>query len=75
MRLLDVNLLVYATFSTMPSHSTAKRWLDGIMCGDEQVAFPWETVCGFVRIASNPRVFSPCLSVAEAWRHVTEWLD
>lgn len=75
MRLLDVNLLVYATFSTMPSHSAAKRWLDGVMRGDEQVAFPWETICGFVRLASNPRVFSPCLSVAEAWRHVAAWLD
>jgi hypothetical protein len=75
MRLLDVNLLVYATFSSMPRHAAAKRWLDGILRGREQVAFPWETVCGFVRIASNPRVFSPCLSVAGAWRHAAAWLD
>ncbi len=75
MRLLDVNLLVYATFSSMPRHSVAKRWLDGILRGKEQVAFPWETVCGFVRLASNPRVFSPCLSAAAAWRHAAAWLD
>ena len=75
MRLLDVNLLVYATFSSMPRHAAAKRWLDGILRGKEQVAFPWETVCGFVRLASNPRVFSPCLSVAAALRHATAWLD
>ena len=74
-RLLDVNLLVYATFSSMPRHAAAKRWLDGVMSGREQVAFPWETVCGFVRLASNPRVFSPCMTVAEAWRHAAEWLD
>ena len=75
MRVLDVNLLVYATFSSMPGHAAAKRWLDGILRGKEQVAFPWETVCGFVRLASNPRVFSPCLSVASAWRHAAAWLD
>lgn len=75
MRLLDVNLLVYATFSSMPRHAAAKRWLDGILRGKEQVAFPWETICGFVRLASNPRVFSPCLSVAAAWRHAAAWLD
>ena len=75
MRLLDVNLLVYATFSSMPRHAAAKRWLDDVMSGREQVAFPWETVCGFVRLASNPRVFSPCMTVAEAWRHAAAWLD
>ena len=75
MRLLDVNLLVYATFSSMSRHAEAKRWLDAAMRGREQVAIPWETICGFVRLASNPRVFSPCLSVAEAWRHAAAWLD
>ena len=75
MRLLDVNLLVYASFAAMPRHAAAKRWLDGLLRGREQVAFPWETLCGFVRLASNPRVFSPCLSVAEAWRHAAAWLD
>ena len=75
MRLLDVNLLVYATFSAMPRHREAKRWLDRLLRGREQVAFPWETLCGFVRIASNPRVFSPCLPVAAAWRHASAWLD
>jgi toxin-antitoxin system PIN domain toxin len=74
-RLLDVNLLVYATFSAMPRHAAARRWLDGLLRGREQVAFPWETLCGFVRLASNPRVFSPCLPVAEAWRHAAAWLD
>lgn len=60
MRLLDVNLLVYATFSAMPRHAAARRWLDGLLRGREQVAFPRETLCGFVRLASNPRVFSSC---------------
>ena len=75
MRLLDVNLLVYATFASMPRHREAKRWLDGLLRGREQVAFPWKTLCGFVRLASNPRVFSPNLSVADAWRHASAWLD
>ena len=75
MRLLDVNLLVYATFATMPRHVAAKHWLDNLLRGREQVAFPWETLCGFVRLASNPRVFSPCLTVENAWRHAASWLD
>ena len=75
MRLLDVNLLVYATFDSMPLHAPAKQWLDARLSEREQVAFPWETICGFIRIASNPRIFSPCLSISDAWQQVCRWLD
>ena len=33
MRLPDVNLLVYATFASMPRHAAAKRWLDRLLRG------------------------------------------
>ncbi len=75
MRLLDVNLLVYATFDSMPLHTAAKQWLDERLSEREQVAFPWETICGFVRIAANPRIFTPCLPIPEAWQQVNCWLD
>lgn len=75
MRLVDVNVLMYATFDAFPQHVQARKWLEKhLSSSSEKVAFPWETVTGFVRLASNPRILSPALSVAAAWKIVKNWL-
>jgi toxin-antitoxin system PIN domain toxin len=73
-RLLDANLLVYAAFDVFPSHKKARVWLDGCLNGDTRVGIPWESVTAFVRLASNPRVIVPCLSVRQAWGQAQYWL-
>ena len=75
MRMLDVNLLVYATFTIYPSHVRAREWLDACINGDARVAFPWETIMGFVRVASNPRIQMGSLTVAQAWNQMQYWLS
>ena len=55
MRLFDANLLVYATFSAMPRHAAAKRWLDGILRGREQAAFSPVSALK----TRSPRIFDP----------------
>lgn len=76
MRLLDVNVLMYATFDAFPQHVAAKRWLDEKLSSPrEQVAIPWETISGFVRLASNPKVLTPALPVVQAWKIVESWLS
>ncbi len=75
MRLVDVNLLLYATFDVYPMHERGRAWLDACINGDARVGLPWETLTAFVRLASNPRVFSPCLSVGQAWKQAQYWLS
>jgi toxin-antitoxin system PIN domain toxin len=75
MRLVDANLLLYATFDVYPMHVRARSWLDACINGDARVGLPWESLTAFVRLASNPRVFRPSLSVSQAWKHAQYWLS
>ncbi|MCC6244019.1 MAG: type II toxin-antitoxin system VapC family toxin [Gemmatimonadaceae bacterium] len=71
----DVNLLLYATNSSMPQHARAKRWMDDLFNGDEPIGFSWLVLVGFVRIATNPRVYRAPLTVHEALEVVDGWLS
>jgi toxin-antitoxin system PIN domain toxin len=75
MRLVDVNLMVYATNKTSPFHERAYDWLYKRLNEDERLGLPWESVMGFVRVASNPKISSRCMTVRQAWQTVQSWLD
>jgi toxin-antitoxin system PIN domain toxin len=72
--LVDVNLLVYATNSLAPEHEAAREWLDDRLSDNERVALPWQSTLGFVRVATNSRLFSQPMTIAEAWEQVETWL-
>lgn len=55
---LDVNILVTAHKEQMPQHAASKAWLDDALAGSESLGLPDETVCGFLRLATNLRVFT-----------------
>jgi toxin-antitoxin system PIN domain toxin len=75
MILVDTNLLVYASIASVPQHSIAKAWLDERLNGTAPVGLPWPGLLGFVRIASNPRIFEHPVPIGEAWKQVENWLD
>lgn len=76
MRLLDANILMYASFDVYPQHPKAKAWLDDRLNDSETpLGIPWETLLAFVRLASNPRIRVPALRVSEAWRQASLWLS
>lgn len=75
MILVDVNLLVYATFETLPQHPQASSWLEERLSGTVRVGLPWPSLLGFLRLASNPRMFERPLPLADAWEVVTDWLS
>lgn len=70
----DVNLLLYATITSFPEHERARGWLEATMNGAEPVGLTSPAVFGFIRIASNPRVFAPPMEVDQAASHVESWL-
>ncbi len=71
----DVNLLLYAKNRDMPQHERADHWLKAIMGGDEPIGFSWFVLVGFVRIATNPRVYRRPMTVSEAMSIVDGWLS
>ncbi len=70
----DINLMLYANIAAYPEHPKARRWLEDVMNGDEEVGIPAVVVFGFIRIATNPRIFDRPLAVDDAIARVTGWL-
>lgn len=74
--LLDINVLMDATNQHSARHESVRAWLDDALIGPPRsVGIPWHSILGFVRITSDPRVFSPPAAVSSAWVRVERWLD
>lgn len=74
MKLVDTNLLIYAVDDTATHHAVAKAWLEEALSGIETVGFAWNALLGFVRLVTNPRVFTSPLTVEGALDRVEAWL-
>jgi len=73
-KLLDVNLLLYAYNKSAPMHLPAKRWLSDLFDSGEEIRLAWATIHAFVRIATHqnaPLWIAPALAATI----VSEWLD
>jgi uncharacterized protein len=75
MFVLDVNILLYAFHAGLPEHKGVSEWLTRTVNRQEQVRIPWLCVHGFVRIATNARVFSAPLTADEAWGCMEQLLE
>lgn len=74
MILPDINLLLYANVSSFKEHRAARRWWEETLNGKDDVGLSEGTVFGFIRIATNRRVFDPPMSVDAALQRVESWL-
>ena len=70
----DINLLLYAYFSVFPFHEAARNWWEGIGERGEQVGLAPPVLFGFVRIATNRRVFVQPMDLQQATGIVEGWL-
>jgi toxin-antitoxin system PIN domain toxin len=70
----DVNLLVYAHDTTSEFHEKAAAWLEQVL-DNEQVFFSWHSICGFLRIVTNKRIYLSPMSLRQAIATVENWLD
>ena len=70
----DVNLLLYANISTFAQHKAARRWWEAALNGTDEVGLAAPAVYGFIRIATNPRIFENPLAVSEAVSRAERWL-
>lgn len=74
MKLVDANLLLYATDTRSPRHAAARAWIEQQLSGDETIAFAWVVLLAFVRLSTHPHVFARPLSADRAFDVVARWL-
>ena len=60
MLLPDVNVLIYAHVEdSIPNHSEYADWITRLATGPDPFALSVLVLSGFVRVATNPRIFRP----------------
>jgi toxin-antitoxin system PIN domain toxin len=75
MKLVDLNILIYAIDESSPRHAAARDWLDETLSGVATVAFAWHVLIGFVRLSTRAVIFERPLSVDESFDVVDGWLE
>lgn len=67
MILWDVNLWVYAFRPDSPYHSPSRGEIEKDLRGGEAVLFSPRVAASFLRLATNPKIFTKPSGPAEAW--------
>src|ERR1043165_5067832 len=75
MKIVDVNLLLYAVNADAPQHAKARAWFEGILSGSEPVGFDWTVLLAFLKLSTRPGIFPKALTPVEAFASMDSWLD
>ena len=75
MKLIDLNVLLYAVNEDAVQHESIRGWWERALNGDESIGLPWSVLLGFLRLATNPRVFESPIPFDEAAGIVDDWLS
>ena len=75
MKVVDLNVLLYAVNANAPHHHLAHTWLEDALNGIEPVGFCWSVMTGYLRISTNPRIFPEPLTATEALADIKTWLS
>jgi hypothetical protein len=74
MKVVDINLLIYAINRDTPHHPKARKWLEASLSGEEAFGFAWIVILGFLRIITNGRIMPSPLPSEVALEIIDEWL-
>ena len=66
MRLVDVNVLVYAFRADAPHHAAHRAWVEALVGSDEAYAVSDQVLAGFLRVVTHPRIFHPPTPIGSA---------
>lgn len=74
MKLLDVNLLIYAVDEQARDHEATLRWFEEVLSGTETVAFAWFALLGFLRITTRSQGAREPWPIESALDEIQRWL-
>jgi len=75
MKIVDLNVLLYAVNRDASGHEAIRSWWETTLAGDEPVGLPWVVLLGFLRLSTNAQVFASPLGAAQAIERIDAWLD
>ncbi len=75
MKIVDLNILLYAVNRDDAIHKVACRWWENALHSSEPVGLTWITLVGFVRVATHRNVFTNPQTPAQAIARVDAWLN
>lgn len=74
MRIVDLNVLLYAVNSDAAQHPQVLAWWERAMNDEDALGLPWIVVLGFLRLATNSRIFPRPLAPEAAATQLDSWL-
>ena len=74
MKIVDLNVLLYAVNENSVHHSAARRWWENAVNGEEPIGIPWIVLLGFLRLSVNSAVFPHPFDAGAAIEKVDTWL-
>lgn len=75
MKIVDLDVLIYAVNRDTPHHPRVHGWWEAAIAGDEILGLPWLVLLGFLRITTNRRSFPQPLAPDAAIAKVDTWLS
>lgn len=72
MTVLDANVLLHAFNEDSPSHLPVKKWLTALFESGESIGLPWIAIWAFLRISTNPRLYTRPLPAKQALAWIEE---
>lgn len=75
MKLVDLNVLLYAVNHDASRHEAIRSWWETALSADEPIGLPWIVLLGFLRLATNAHVFARPLTLDQAIDRVGAWLS
>ena len=75
MRIIDLNVLLYAVNSDAAQHERVRGWWEKAVNDEDTIGLAWVVLLGFLRLATNPRVFPRPLAPDAAAVKLDTWLS
>lgn len=75
MKLVDLNILLYAINENAIHHARVHKWWEDAVKGDEAVGLPWIVLLGFLRLSTHPGIFPRPLDPDTAIGKIDLWLS
>jgi uncharacterized protein len=71
----DINILLYAHRAEARAHRAYRRWLEELVSGPQPFAISVLVAAGFVRVATNPRIYPNPVPLPTALAQIEHLID
>ena len=72
---IDSNILIYAHRRDSIWHEPASRSIDDLVASNRPWMIPWPCIHEFYSISTNPKIYEPASTTAEAISQINHWLE